>query len=203
MANSGRLRDTFLVGFVPVLLCVVAGVQIYLVELHELSRWKGAGFGMFATVDSPSARFVRLYLVSDAGEVPVLVPGELAVLSQKARVLPAEKYLSELAEALRGGTWVHVSMVSASRHYRDLLLAAGEEYRDSADDIRVQSPAVPDRIDFRVMRLFRMLAENEGPSTEAPLGVRGARVEVWRYVFDREALALRAQKIAQHTSVDE
>jgi hypothetical protein len=50
------------------------------------------------------------------------------------------------------------------------------------------------------MKLVRMLGEDEGPSDDKPLVVTGARVEVWRYVFDREGLALRARKIAEHAS---
>ena len=74
MTSTRSKRDNFLVWFVPGLLCVVAAAQLYFVNNHALSRWKGGGFGMFTTVDSPSARFLRVYLISETGEVPVLVP---------------------------------------------------------------------------------------------------------------------------------
>jgi len=200
MPSTGRSRDTLLLLAVPALLSVVAAAQLYLVEHRSLSRWKGGGFGMFSTVDSPSARFLRVYLKSDAGEVPVLVPSEVRELSHKVRVMPSKRRLEELTETLRNGTWVHLSVVSASQHYHDLLRAAGDEYQDSADDIQVQIQAGPARIDFEEMKLVRMLGKDEGPSDDEPLVVTGARVEVWRYFFDREALVLRARKIAQHAS---
>ncbi len=200
MPSTGRSRDTLLLLAVPALLCAVAAVQLYLVEQRSLSRWKGGGFGMFSTVDSPSARFLRIYLKSDEGEVPVLVPDEVRELSHKVRVMPSQRRLAELADTLRNGTWVHLSVVSATQHYHDLLRAAGGEYQDSADDIQVQTQPGPARIDFEGMKLVRMLGEDEGPSDDKPLVVTGARVEVWRYVFDREGLVLRARKIAEHAS---
>ena len=48
-----------------VLLVVVAALQIVLAVRRDLTPWKGGGFGMFATVDSPSVR--RLEVVA-AGE---------------------------------------------------------------------------------------------------------------------------------------
>jgi hypothetical protein len=201
MPSTGRSRDTLLVLAVPALLCAVAAAQLYLVEHRSLSRWKGGGFGMFSTVDSPSARFLRVYLMSDSGEVPVLIPSEARELAQKVRVLPSKQRLEELTDTLRNGTWVHLTVVSASQHYHDLLRAAGEEYQDSADDIQFQAQDGPARIDFEEMKLVRMLGKDEGPSDDEPLVVTGARVEVWRYFFDRQALVLRAVEITEHASV--
>jgi hypothetical protein len=201
MPSTGRSRDTLLVLAVPALLCAVAAAQLYLVEHRSLSRWKGGGFGMFSTVDSPSARFLRVYLMSDSGEVPVLIPSEVRELSQKIRVMPSKQRLEELTDALRNGTWVHLTVVSASQHYHDLLRAAGEKYQDSADDIQFQTKDGPARIDFEEMQLVRMLGKDEGPSDDEALVVTGARVEVWRYFFDREALVLRALEITEHASV--
>jgi hypothetical protein len=203
MSSTGRSRDTLLCLAVPALLCVVAAAQLYLVERSALSRWKGGGFGMFSTVDSPSARFLRVYLMTDAGEVPVLVPGEVKKLAQKVRVMPSERRVEELTETLRNGAWVHLTVVSAAQHYHDLLRSAGEGYQDSADDIQLQTQGGPGRIDFEEMELVRMLGEDEGPSDDQPLVVTGARVEVWRYLFDREALVLRTHKLAEHASGDD
>ena len=44
----------------PLVLILIACLQIYLTQTQELSRWKGGGFGMFSTLDSPSARFLRI-----------------------------------------------------------------------------------------------------------------------------------------------
>ena len=139
MSKTGISHDTTFRLIVPVFLCVVAAVQLYLVDSRSLSRWKGGGFGMFTTVDSPSARFLRVYLTSESGEVPVLIPRELKKLSQKVRVMPSKERLEELVDKLRKGTWVHLTMVSALQHYQNLLRAAGDEYQDSADDVQYQT----------------------------------------------------------------
>ena len=200
MSETPFSRDRLLVLLVPLLLCIVAAVQLYLVENHALSRWKGGGFGMFTTVDSPSARFLRIYLISATDEVPVLVPRKLRKQSNKARVLPSMDRLATLVERLHEGTWVPLTMVSASQHYQDLLRAAGDEYLGSADDIQYQSRDSTAYLDFADIKLYRMLDEDEPLSTDKPLNITGVRVEVWNYRFDREELVLRAVKLAEMSS---
>lgn len=200
MSKTGLSRDTLLILFVPVLLCVVAAVQLYFVDSRALSRWKGGGFGMFTTVDSPSARFLRVYLISDTGEVPVLIPRELKKLSQKVRVMPSKERMGELTNKLREGTWVPLTMVSATQHYQDLLRAAGSEYQDSADDIQYQAKNSVPYIDFEQIQLVRMLGEDEPFTTDKPLKIKAVRLEVWKYSFDRKELVLNASKIAQVSS---
>jgi len=200
MSKTGISRDTFLILVVPVLLCVVAAVQLYLVDSRSLSRWKGGGFGMFTTVDSPSARFLRVYLISETGEVPVLIPRKLRKLSHKVRVMPSKERLMKLSEKLREGTWVHLTMVSATQHYQNQLRAAGKEFQDSADNIQYQIQDSTPYIDFEQLQLVRMLGEDEPLTTDKQLKVTGVRVEVWKYLFDREELVLRASKITHIAS---
>ena len=191
------VRDRLLVALVPVLLSAVAAVQIYLVDRNDLSRWKGGGFGMFTTVDSPSARVFFFYLSTSDGEIPVMVPRDLAKLSHKARVMPTAERITVLAQRLQAGTWIPLTMVSASQHYLDLLKSAGPGYDQSADDISYQAASGVPHLDFDELQLVRMLEEDEPIPQDTPLEVSGVRVEVWRYRFDREELVLRAEKIAQ------
>ena len=198
MSQSSVIRDRALVAAVPLLLCAVAATQLYLVNTHDLSRWKGGGFGMFTTVDSPSSRFLRVYLDTPDGEVPVLIPPDLRKLAQKTRVLPSDARMTELMDALREGTWVYLSMVSALQHYRQLLAISARDRGDLVDDIRYSSRDDIGAVDFRRMRLARMLDEDEHPLDQQPIAVRGVRLEVWQYRFDREELMLRARKVTDH-----
>ena len=224
MSQSSVIRDRALVAAVPLLLCAVAATQLYLVNTHDLSRWKGGGFGMFTTVDSPSSRFLRVYLDTPDGEVPVLIPPDLRKLAQKTRVLPSDARMTELMDALREGTWVYLSMVSALQHYRQLLAISARDRGDLVDDIRYSSRDDIGAVDFRRMRLARMLDEDEHPLEQQqllhlsvavhpevhhgdagetlleqqPIAVRGVRLEVWQYRFDREELMLRARKVTDH-----
>jgi len=196
------VRDRVLVAAVPLLLCAVAATQLYLVDARSLSRWKGGGFGMFTTVDSPSSRFLRIHLDTADGQIPVLIPPELRKLAQKARVLPSHARMSALADALRQGTWVYLSMDSALQYYRELLAMSGEAQGDVADDVKHSSKRDIGSIDFRQMQLLRMLNEDETLIGREPVAVRGVRLEVWQYGFDREELLLGARKVAGITAPD-
>jgi len=43
-----------------IILLIVASYQIYLVKTSRLSPWKGGGFGMFSTINSPGMRSVSV-----------------------------------------------------------------------------------------------------------------------------------------------
>ena len=53
---------------VPIILCGVAVAQMVLAQTVDLSSWKGGGFGMFASVDSPSMRTVTAEGVDESGK---------------------------------------------------------------------------------------------------------------------------------------
>lgn len=62
-----RPRDRLLVAIAPLLLVVVAVNQHVLAATEKLDPWKGGGFGMFATVDSGTAREVFAYGITREG----------------------------------------------------------------------------------------------------------------------------------------
>ncbi|MDG2390966.1 MAG: hypothetical protein P8M30_16790, partial [Planctomycetaceae bacterium] len=62
-----------LVLFTPLLLVVVALTQIVRAYTVDQSPWKGGGFGMFASVDSPGNRERRAYLVTSDFEFEIPV----------------------------------------------------------------------------------------------------------------------------------
>lgn len=55
-----RYKDKFLKFLIPVLLTVVALMQIYNVNANNLTPWKGGGFGMFASIDRMERRPVEI-----------------------------------------------------------------------------------------------------------------------------------------------
>lgn len=63
----------------------------------DFSRWLGGGFGMFSTVDARALRALRL---SEVGAVPLALPPSLEDAAQRARMLPSEARLRDLARAL-------------------------------------------------------------------------------------------------------
>src|SRR5687768_8072760 len=90
----------------PFVLIVIACLQIYLAQTQDLSRWKGGGFGMFSTLDSPSARFLRIYIITEAGEFPVVVPSHLVELKDRVRAVPSESSVRTLSAELARSRWI-------------------------------------------------------------------------------------------------
>ena len=84
----------------PAVLLGVAATQVYHVRANGLTVWRGGGFGMFSTVDGPSQRLLRAYLLVQGKEVPVTVPRDLARLNAVARILPTPDRLRALGAEL-------------------------------------------------------------------------------------------------------
>jgi hypothetical protein len=80
-----------------VVLCAVALHQIELARAHDLSPWKGGGFGMFSTTDAGRQRDLRVYLVEPGRVRPVAIPAPLDELALRAAALPTPARLRRLA----------------------------------------------------------------------------------------------------------
>ncbi len=61
-------RDRWLIAVVPVLLASVALTQMVVASTTELTPWRGAGFGMFSTMDGHDLRGVRIEVVTEDGD---------------------------------------------------------------------------------------------------------------------------------------
>lgn len=190
--NHSASKDSILISIVPVLLVVVAITQIYMVNTASLSRWKGGGFGMFSTIDSPSARFLRVYVETDDGEIPVLVPKTLRTLARKSMVMPTPKRLTELAEEIIDGTWVYLNMVSSMQYYQYLLSSIGND--ELAAEIQLLIKNKNNHISFESLRLAKMVEEEKVSSFDKRIPIKYVRVEVWKYFFDKERMILKARK---------
>jgi hypothetical protein len=98
---------------VPGLLVVVAFTQLYLAHQHDLSTWKGGGFGMFAAIDAPGNRFVRTTIVTEQGEEWAADVAALERESQaapsilvRAQSMPDRRALEAVAELVGSEQWV-------------------------------------------------------------------------------------------------
>ncbi|QSQ12350.1 hypothetical protein [Myxococcus landrumensis] len=189
MTESTPWRERLLAMCAPALLVLVAAVHLYLVESKGLSPWKGGGFGMFSTVDSPSARFLRVYLVEGASEVQVRLPDRMKELGYDVRVLPTHDALEGLATRVANGTWVPERLASAVTRYQ-ALLAEGVEQAPGGSEVG--------RVDFMGVRLLRMLEPGEPPP---PLGrahvFQRVRVELWTFRFEPSSARLVATRLAE------
>lgn len=93
---------------IPVLAGIVFGRQVYLQIFHDLSVWKGGGMGMFASVDAPRQRFLRIYIDDPLGQ-RILVDqfnSRQRRLISTTRTEPTNRNFDTLSEDLLSSTWV-------------------------------------------------------------------------------------------------
>jgi hypothetical protein len=108
------VRDRVLRWTAPAILLLVAAAQAYQVRVHDLTPWKGGGFGMFSTVDNPRRRIVRCYLVGEDGrDTPLRIPPKFERETWEVRSIPTSERLSALAHALAAD--FNQSMAKAGR----------------------------------------------------------------------------------------
>src|SRR5258708_33629979 len=146
----------FYLWFAPCLLCGVAVLQIVQVRSSQLTPWKGGGFGMFSTVDSADARFLKIYLRTASGETTAGLFAPEPELLKKLQAAPALSDLQRLASLLSQCTWV------------DGELAPGQQSPQTASSPRRVRPLNPGE-------------PEPDPSLRVP-GVE-VRVEVWKYRY--------------------
>ncbi len=104
----------------PALLTTLACTQLFFGLNFGLTPWKGGGFGMFSTVDSPGGRTVRVYLETDDGDLPTKAPSWLSRRRKYARSFPAEFRVRSLAADMAAATWVYVKEESSSEEEKSL-----------------------------------------------------------------------------------
>ena len=173
----------------PAVLCAVAAMQFGYARFATLSPWKGGGFGMFSTVDSPGARFLRIYLLTDQGEIPIQVPERWRASERELRTTGSETVASELARALADGTWIRLRLASATQHYQSMNRPPSAAATDTTDQ------ETGDVIDLGKLNLVRMLKPRESPAKgDVVVSVDSVRVEVWKYQFDKSTTTLHAAK---------
>lgn len=93
---------------VPTLLVTVFCIQFYLVHNHNLTQWKGGGFGMFSTIDAPSERSLKIQLNTDHGPVSVNKYSirELSVRDiTKIEAIPSINKLEDIFQIIKSKTW--------------------------------------------------------------------------------------------------
>jgi len=208
--NRKQARLRALVWGSPILLCAIACLQIFLAMTKSLSPWKGGGFGMFSTVDSPDARFLRIYLVNGSEETAVLLPDNLKTLGRELQTIPSTALASDLAQRLARGTWTPYRMTDPVRHYQntqtgnDNETLAGVAGPSDTTSLNGNSADVVKTLpDGQVVfpKLLRMREKGSAASKgEEAVAFQRVRVEVWKYNLDVGASQLKAAKFLEATA---
>ena len=83
-----------------VLMTAVAVIQIVLATTADISAWKGGGFGMFATIDGPSTRRVRVLVEGHGRSGELGIARSQQILEKRVRLFPSDLFLRGLANAV-------------------------------------------------------------------------------------------------------
>jgi hypothetical protein len=177
----------------PLCLCLVAGLHAFRVATCGQTPWKGGGFGMFSTVDSEAARFVRAFAETPEGELPLDIPKHLEKTAAELRAAPTQAKIDALAGRLAAIHW--------RRPDERLVREAQRWTSESVQSVHLPQPTIG------LYRSLEAIPANESP--EHALSVSAVRVECWRLRLDRGARnategipysELRGEKIREATA---
>jgi hypothetical protein len=181
------------VAIAPLCLCLVAALHLTRVVWSNQTPWKGGGFGMFSTVDSESARFLRAYLVTSEGEIPLPIPEALAKREAEVRAAPNQAALDEIAGRLADQRW----RWRASRQARQAANIAAARGRGITAAMLDRPIAKTAEANLRPAIGGEHILEPVGRDDFDPnaIAFTAVRVECWRYRFDPRSGELRAEKL--------
>jgi len=167
----------------PVCLCLVALLHLDRVQRYEQTPWKGGGFGMFSTVDTRGARFLRLFLVRQGGEnrIPIETPEPLQKLARELQAAPDAARFERFAQRLATFQWL-------DRRQRQRRLSLGTQEISS-------NPLEPLGRAPQPSELLALPSGGQVPENESVLsGYDAVSIELWRYVFDAGRCQLVASR---------
>jgi hypothetical protein len=96
----------------PLLLFVVAVIQIALSRTADLTPWKGGGFGMFATLDHGAYRGIDIVVDAPDRSEALEVPESLETAVARAAAYPADWLMRALGEGVAAREKRHQRPVS-------------------------------------------------------------------------------------------
>lgn len=132
---------------VPAILVTVFCIQFYLVQNHNLTQWKGGGFGMFSTIDSPSERTLKIQLNTDYGPVSLNKYSlrELSVRDiTKIEAIPSKNKLEGVFQIINSKTWACNSFYDDGNNQR---CRSAKIYDPEEDTIPLQIDTVTIGVD--------------------------------------------------------
>jgi hypothetical protein len=202
----------FRLWFVPLVMAAVAVVQFVAANQTMLSPWKGGGFGMFSTVDSPSARYLRVYLIDNLDETPVLIPDDLAPMASLLRTNPSQSLADQIAAKIASRKWTKFRLSTPARRYEQLLNGGASLHTSDPGDAPAESTERSAQtnmnpnfvVSFDAIDLYRPVDPDEEIPAEAVLPFNQVRLELWGCEFDSDGPRLTGHRLltGQATNAD-
>lgn len=184
-------------GLAPLCLLLVAGFQVGRVWIARQSPWKGGGFGMFSTVDAESARFLRCYLVTADGRLPLALPPTLDKSVAELKAAPSPGGLQLLAERIARQEW---RWWDERQREEAAAIALTEGVAVTAASLKSSATTAPTARDPLPggQHVLEPIALNQRASAGIPY--LAVEVECWRYRYDRTTAVLRGEIMASATA---
>ena len=179
------MNDRWTSWVVPSLLLSVALTQMFLAQTQNLSPWKGGGFGMFSTVDSPGMRFLSVRALDQRGEEIQVVLEDVPSRRElrKFASLPRQSFLEKLGEWLMDQEFVpienHLTATARTLAAQNPGLSLSE-----ADALFADLPI------YRVRR-----TGDPEPTLGGVRRLGAVRVEAWRLRVEAETLRVSCEPL--------
>jgi hypothetical protein len=167
----------------PALLSIVALTQVGESSIGTLTHWKGGGFGMFSTSDSVDARFIKAYILSDKGEVPVTIPDIFSSEEVQLQTWPRQMLLSNLASEMSKVSWLVAPTT------RPGLLTEANRSAFPALSIPANRPKM----------VIASTKPDQYPAKYVRINVTGIRLEVWKTRMDANGTLLNSTFVMSAT----
>ena len=185
------MSDRFSCRVVPLLLLGVALTQMVMAHTLQLSPWKGGGFGMFSTVDSPGMRFLAIRARDvDGQEIQVILeetPGPREL--RRFASLPKRAFLVELAEWL-----LEQELVAIENHL--VATARTLEAQNPGLSLPAAASVLADLPVYRVRR-----AGDPTPAEGSVRRLSGVRLEAWRLRVEPDTLRVFCEQLLEPVEV--
>lgn len=132
---------------------------------------------MFSTIDSPGARFIRIYLIDTVNgyEYAVSTPRELALESLKLRTFPLCNNFREFAFKVNNGNWLALSDESPVSLYLKTQSNNDQVILDDNLEVGADNEEAPIIVMVPDVSLY--------PNVPS-LAFDTTRIELWTYTFD-------------------
>ncbi len=175
---------------VPGILIVIVVLQNILTQTTPLTRWKGGGFGMFSTIDSTGARYLKCYLLTSEGDVPVRTPGRFAQEIRDIRLWPTSQGLMDLAEELTNLEWLLIEKKPPSAAVTVMEVNPLIKFSTEPQDHPYSVSLVRHKFDHEKVL-----------PTKTILRVTGIRIELWRERLDPTSYRVYDEEWIQATAL--
>ena len=177
---------------IGIILIIVATIQITLSFSKNLSPWKGGGFGMFSTIDSPSMRVVSVRGFDSDGNQYMIDAASVLNLSEKKslRSFPQRIDFIRLAENLITEEFV-LSNSHVLKTY-ELLKAENPNI-----DFQISKSILIDQPRYRVRR-----RDDPKLLNNQVIIFEKIQLELWQLKFDEMKMELWSQAMFEPINVE-